>query len=111
MATRPVSQPVRSNSEPPAASKINRETCRIDCILEKIDGTLSTVTNCNAIAVFAGQSLCNLFERGAFDTARSFNRTALIPQEDLFEAPRDVSVKRIWTVGIFGPVTPMFIHP
>src|SRR5205814_4975403 len=41
-ATRPVVQPVRSKSEPPAPSKMNRETCRICSILEKLEGTLST---------------------------------------------------------------------
>src|SRR5204863_9411573 len=43
-ATRPVVQPVRSKSEPPAASKMNRETCRITFILEKLDGILSTIS-------------------------------------------------------------------
>src|SRR6266403_368989 len=43
-ATRPVVQPVRSKSEPPAASKMNRETCRITSILEKLDGILSTIS-------------------------------------------------------------------
>src|SRR5438046_9933416 len=48
-ATRPVVQPVRSKSEPPATSKMNRETCRITFILEKLDGILSTIGDADAL--------------------------------------------------------------
>src|SRR6266481_8767999 len=63
-ATRPVVQPVRSKSEPPAPSKMNRKTCRICFILEKLEGTLSTVGNVAAgvlargiVTLAAGDSL------------------------------------------------------
>src|SRR5260370_15164436 len=48
-ATRPVVQAVRSKSELPAASKMNRETCRIRCILEKLGGTLSNIDDVGAL--------------------------------------------------------------
>src|SRR4029453_11632922 len=42
----------------------NRETCRIDCILEKLDGTLSTDA---------------LFKRGVFGAARLLQQNCLNP--------------------------------
>src|SRR4030095_7237747 len=81
------------------------------CILEKLDGTLSTVTIAIPYQCPPWRRLCTLIERSDFGTARSFNRIALIPQEDLFEAPRNVCIKRIRLGGFCRLVTPMFVHP
>src|SRR6266404_8744578 len=62
-ATRPVVQPVRSKSEPPAPSKMNRETCRIRCILEKLGGTLSTSVGGLVTRRLAGESFQKAPER------------------------------------------------
>src|SRR5947207_1205008 len=57
------------------------------------------------------RSLCSLFKRGAFGASRPFDRVALIPRENLFEALRNVRVERIRPIGILWLIAPMFVHP
>src|SRR5436305_4495672 len=88
-ATRPVVQPVRSKSEPPAASKMNRETCRITFILEKLDGILSTIGDADALVPNAHFILPNSSdfsksrENSDLDRAEGASRWLLLLLSDL----------------------------
>src|SRR5438128_7011384 len=83
--TRPVWQPVSSESAPTTPGKMNKETYRIRSILEKVVRTLSTIMQSRCFP------LCSL--------------------EHLVEWPQKIRIKWIRPVGFCRKVAPVFVHP
>src|SRR5438128_881404 len=83
--TRPVWQPVSSESAPTTPGKMNKETCRIRSILEKLVRILSTIMQSRCLSLFS--------------------------LKHVVEWPQKIRIKWVRPVGVCRKVTPMLVHP